>query len=391
MAKSSLQSSVVDVARRCVVKGMAGGLGAALALPLLGNRPAYDAAVGAAPAGTATRSFETLQQALDAAKSAPSGQPWRIWLGAGRFRGQFRVERANIEIHGRGAGRSVLSFEAAAGWTAPDGKPYGTFRTWCLSVTAPDVRLHGLTIANTFDAPAEMRRPGGLRSDEGGSQQALALSLGRGADRVVVSECEIASHQDTLYCAEGRALFFACLISGSYDFIFGAAAARFERCEIRSLPRIDPVEGYVTAPNTVIDQPAGLVFDACALTAETGVPTGSVFLGRPWGVSTMRDGVRVKTVGMAAYLRCWMGPHIASGGWTRMWYTGADGRQAWFEPEDARFMEFGNTGPGAVVPLGAVQSPGEGGNTPRRGRILDAAQADAFSRERMFGDWKPQA
>ncbi|WP_232492639.1 pectinesterase family protein [Novosphingobium kaempferiae] len=364
------------------------GIGAGALVPLQASIPAraaptFDAVVGAMPAATAGRRFASLQEAIDAAASVPQGQPWRIALGEGRYRGQFRIERPNVEIHGQGAGRSVLFFDAAAGWIAPDGKPYGTFRTWCLSVTAPDVRLHGLTIANTFDAAAEMRRPGGMRSDEGGSQQALALSLGRGADRTIVSECEITSHQDTLYCAEGRALFFACLITGSYDFIFGGSAARFERCEIRSLPRIDPVEGYITAPNTVADQPAGLVFDACALTAETGVPDGSVFLGRPWGVSTMRGGVRVKTVGMAAYLRCLMGPHIAPAGWTNMWYTDADGKPAFFEPEDARFMEFGNTGPGASPPFGAAR-------TQRRGRIIDAAQAAGFSREQMFRDWQPE-
>ncbi|PNU06777.1 hypothetical protein A8V01_00910 [Novosphingobium guangzhouense] len=359
-------------------------MGGAITLPLLANRPIYDAAVGAAPPGVAEKNFATLQDAIDAAARVRATQPWRIWLGEGRFRGQFRIERPNVEIHGRGPGRSVVFFDAAAGWTAPDGKPYGTFRTWCVSVTAPDVRLRGLTIANTFDAPAEMRRTGGMRSDEGGSQQALALSIGRGADRVVVSDCEITSHQDTLYCAEGRALFHACLITGSYDFIFGGAAARFERCEIRSLPRIDPLEGYVAAPNTVFDQAAGLVFDGCALTAETGVPDGSVFLGRPWGTSTMRDGVRVKTVGMAAYLRCWMGPHVAASGWTRMWYTDAAGKQAWFEPEDARFMEFGNTGPGAPAPFGTAHR-----EVDRRSRLLNAAEAAAFSRERMFSDWRP--
>lgn len=381
MPKSRVTAAV---SRRRLVAGV----GAGVLFPLFGNvsalaAPVFDAVVGPAPVSTGGRRFASLQEAIDAASSAPQGRPWRIWLGEGRYRGQCRIERPNVEIHGQGAGRSVLFFDAAAGWIAPDGKPYGTFRTWCLSITAPDVRLHGLTIANTFDAPAEMRRPGGMRSDEGGSQQALALSLGRGADRTIVSECEITSHQDTLYCAEGRALFFACLITGSYDFIFGGSAARFERCEIRSLPRIDPVEGYITAPNTVADQPAGLVFDACALTAETGVPDGSVFLGRPWGVSTMRGGVRVKTVGMAAYLRCSMGPHIAPTGWTNMWYTDADGKRAFFEPEDARFVEFGNTGPGAAPPFGVAR-------TPRRGRIVNAAQAAEFSREKMFKDWWPE-
>ena len=354
---------------------------AAVAVPLLPAVTQYHAAVGDVPARLGIRQYPTLADAIQAAPADSGDQPWRIWLGKGRFRGQFQIDRPNVELHGRGAGQTVLFFDAAAGHIAPDGKPYGTFRTWCLSVTAPGIRLHGMTIANTFDAPAEMRRPGGLRSDEGGSQQALALSLGRGADRTVVTDCEITSHQDTLYCAGGRALFHACQISGSYDFIFGGAAARFERCDIRSLPRIDPTEGYITAPNTVITQAAGLVFDTCTLTADVGVPDGSVFLGRPWGVSTMVDGERVRTVGMAAYLNCFMGGHIAPTGWTNMWYTAEDGSRAFFEPEDARFGEFGSTGPGGVAPSGFATI------AQRRGSILTSAQAQALSREAMFGDW----
>ncbi|MGF7155528.1 pectinesterase family protein [Novosphingobium gossypii] len=351
-----------------------------LALPAAANTLAYDAVVGSGP--VRGRMFATLQEAIDA---APGDKPWRVWLGEGRFRGQFRIERPNVEIHGRGSGRTVLFFDAAAGHIAPDGKPYGTFRTWCLSVTAPDVTLRGLTIANSFDAPAEMRRPGGMRSDEGGSQQALALSLGLGADRTLVHDCEITGHQDTLYCADGRALFYACLITGSYDFIFGGAAARFEHCEIRSLPRFDPIEGYITAPNTLASQPIGLVFDACALTAEGGVPHGSVFLGRPWGTTTMRGGVRVQTVGMTTYLRCAMGEHIAPAGWTNMWYTGDNGERRFFEPENARFSEFASVGPGAPPPSGNRFSAPIG----RRGSILNAAQASEFSRQRTFGDWQP--
>lgn len=340
----------------------------------------YDALVGAPSSALADRDYDSLEAALEAAKAADASVPFRIWLGPGAHYGQFLIDRPKVEIHGSGAGRTTLYFDAAAGHTAPDGRPYGTFRTWCVQVTAPDVRLHGLTIANTFDAPAEMRRLGGMRSDEGGSQQAIALSLARGADRTLVTDCDLASHQDTVYCASGRAFFRDCLISGSYDFIFGGAAALFERCEIRSLPRLDPVEGYIAAPNTSADQPVGLTFDNCRLTAAPGVPDGSVFLARPWGASTRVDGRRVRTVGMATYLRCDLGRHIAPGGWTRMWFTAADGASGWFEPEFARFAEYRNTGPGAVAP---------GENSPRRGRELIDEEARDLSRRAMFGEWRP--
>ncbi|ESQ76967.1 pectinesterase family protein [Asticcacaulis sp. YBE204] len=324
-------------------------------------------------------SYGTLQAAIDAAPPSATA-PYRIEIRAGTFAGQTTIRRANIEIFGAGVGKTVLTNDAYAGKLAPDGKPYGTFRTATLNVLAPGFRMENLTIENAFDAPAEMRRPGGLRADDGGSQQAIALSLGRGSDRTIVRHCHILSHQDTLYCAEGRALFERCRIAGSYDFIFGGAIALFERCDIRSRPRLDPVEGYIAAPSTLIDQPAGLVFSRCRLTADVGVPDGSVFLGRPWRSSTTVNGRRMgdpRSVGMAAYLDCHMGRHVSPLGWTRMWYTGPDGNpKTWFEPEEARFREYRNTGPGA--------------RGPRRGQTLTPAEAVALSRQNLLGTWSPE-
>lgn len=352
------------------------------AVPPMNDDQDYDVSVGDPTRGAARLDLPSLEAALQAAREASPDRPFRIWLGEGRHNGQFHIDRARVELHGRGKDKTVLYFDAAAGHTAPDGRPYGTFRTGCVQVTAPDVVLRGLSILNTFDAPAEMRRPGGMRADEGGSQQAIALSLGRGADRSLVIDCDLASHQDTLFCAEGRALFVDCLIQGSYDFIFGGAAARFERCEVRSLPRLDPVQGYVCAPNTPEAQPHGLVFEHCRLTAAPDVPDASVFLGRPWGATTQVGGRRVRAQGMTAFLACEMGAHIAPGGWTRMWFTAADGSAAWFEPEFARFSEHRNHGPGAVGQTLATPSP-------RRGVELTAAQAEGLTRLAMFDDWRP--
>lgn len=355
------------------------GIAAIAARPAVAASARYDAIVGdvdAAPRGTAR--FSTLQQAVDA---APGGaEPYRIRIAPGRHAGRTRVTRANVHITGQGARTTLLAAATAAGDIAPDGRPFGTFRTATLAIEAPGCRIEGVAIENAFDAPLEMRRPGGWLADEGGGQQAIALSLSRGADRTIVLGCAIRSHQDTLYCAEGRALLRDCEIAGSYDFIFGGAAARFERCTIVSRPRIKPAEGYVAAPSTLLSQPAGLVFDACRLVRERGVPDASVFLGRPWRTSAVIDGRRIgdpQSVGMAAYLRCRLDGHIAPTGWTRMWYTGADGNpRTWFEPEQARFCEYRNTGPGA---RGA-----------RRGRMLTPEQVARLSRNAMFGDWMPR-
>jgi pectinesterase len=251
----------------------------------LGRGP-FDAVVEQAASAQSGRRFAGLQQAIDAAP--PDGKlPYRIFLGPGTWQGPFLIDRPRVQLIGAGVQATRLIFAAGAGQIAPDGKPYGTFRTAALKITAPDVHLSGLSIENSYDAVTEMHKPNGLKADLPGSQQAIALTLDGDTDRAVIRDCHLASHQDTLYCARRRALFTGCTILGSYDFIFGGGAARFEGCTIVSRPRVEPVEGYIAAPSTLLDQAAGLVFDGCDLTAQPGVPDGSVFLGRPWRASTM--------------------------------------------------------------------------------------------------------
>lgn len=167
----------------------------------------------------------------------------------------------------------------------------------------------------------------------------------------VIRNCDILSYQDTLFPDAGATLFDRCLIAGSYDFIFGGARAWFERCEIRSRLRpADPVEGYIVAPSTPIEQPYGFVFHDCRLTRDAGVPRHSVFLGRPWRPSSAFPDGRYgdpRFVGATTFLDCWMDDHIAPAGWTEMWYTGKDGNpRTMLQPEDARFATFGSRGPG---------------------------------------------
>lgn len=342
-----------------------GASGAAMlaSIPARAKAP-FDAVVGSAATGIDAPVFTTLPAFL-ASDIGQSEKAARVFVAAGDYRGQFQVHRPNLTLIGAGQDRTKFKAGAYAGQRRPDGTEVGTFGSAVVLVDAPDFRAEGLTFENTFDAPAEQRKPDGLKADLGGTQQAIALSLGKGADRAVLIDCGMHSHQDTLYCADDRQLFSRCRISGSYDFIFGGSSARFEDCDIVSRPRLEPVEGYITAPSTPVSRQSGLVFDRCLLMAEPGVPDDSVFLGRPWRPND-------RAVGMATYLDCVMGPHIAPAGWTNMWYGNP---QRFFEPEDARFAEYGSRGPGA--------------DGQRRGKVLTARQARSFTRKAMFGDWNP--
>lgn len=360
--------------RRAVLAGLA-------ALPagpaLAAGR--YDAVLKR-PDDPRTFSAPTYDRLSAAVAAAPRNatRPYRILVTRGVWDEQVVIDKPFIHLEGEHRQGSVISHLAASGLIAPDGKRWGTFRTPTLFVRAPDFSARNLTIQNAFDGLAEMSKPGGLHSHDGGGPQAVALILDKGSDRARLREVDILSYQDTLFPDAGRALFERCLIAGSYDFIFGAGLAWFEGCEIRSRPRpVDPVDGYIAAPSTPVEQPYGFVFHKSRLTRDPGTKAGSVYLGRPWRPSgTFPDGRYgdPRYVGATSFIDCWMDDHIAAEGWTEMWYTGRDGNpRTMLQPEDVRFSQYAARGPGA----GKLS----------RGRWLSAREARATTRAAVLRGW----
>lgn len=361
------------VSRRAVAAGL-------LLLPGVASAaPRYDAVLKRPndPRRFSAPTYERLSAAV-AAAPAHGTRPFRILVTKGVFDEQVVIDKPFIHLVGESRTGSIITHLAASGLTAPDGKRWGTFRTPTLFVRAPDFSASNLTIRNAFDGLAEMSRPGGLHSHDGGGPQAVALMLDKGSDRARFRQVDILSYQDTLFPDAGRSLFERCLIVGSYDFIFGAGRAFFRECEIRSLPRpVDPVDGYVVAPSTPIDQPFGFVFKDCKLTKAPGTARHSVYLGRPWRPSGQFPDGRYgdpKYVAQTAFIDCWMDDHVAPEGWTEMWYTGKDGNpRTMLQPEDVRFSQYGSSGPGAAA--------------FRRGRTLSAAEARAMDVRAVLDGW----
>ena len=205
----------------------------------------YDAVVGTTEAGrrVGAPAYPALSAAI-AAAPADGRKPFRILITRGIWTEQVVVDKPFIHLIGEDRAGSVINHLAASGLAAPDGRMWGTFRTPTLFVRAPDFHAETLTINNAFDGLAEMTRPNGLHSHNGAGPQAVALMMDKGSDRAIVRNCDILSYQDTLFPDAGATLFDRCLITGSYDFIFGGGRAWFERCEIRSRLRSgDAVEG----------------------------------------------------------------------------------------------------------------------------------------------------
>ena len=98
-------------------------------------------------------------------------------------------------------------------------------------------------------------------------------------DNMVFEKCRFLGWQDTLYAnGDGHQRFTNCYIEGDVDFIFGHAAAIFEKCKI-----VCKGEGYVTAQARDTEKdPGGYLFWRCDISATPDLRPSSVYLGRPW-------------------------------------------------------------------------------------------------------------
>jgi pectinesterase len=252
---------------------------------------------------TGAGDYPTLQQAIDSVRSN-NRQPTIIQLAPGVYEERVAIPREKplITLVGEDPQTTIITWHWNASAIGPDGYMVGTGGAYTVEVNADDFTAENITFRNTA----------------GRTGQALALSA-RG-DRHVYRNCRILGYQDTLYVNGGRQYFVDCHIEGAVDFIFGGAVAVFDRCTIHSV-----AGGYIAAPSTPQDQAFGLMFYDCNLTGAQGRSA----LARPW-----------RAYGMAAFIRCVMGEHIAPAGWDN-----------WRNPENektARFYEFGSTGPGAA-------------------------------------------
>ena len=212
----------------------------------------------------------------------------------------------------------------------PDGRKYGTFRSYTVLVDGDNVTFRNCTFENTSG-------PGKTYG------QAIALYID--GDNIQLENCILKGHQDTLFLAplpekemipggflgpkqftprHNRTVYFKnCIIEGGVDFIFGGATAYFENCEF-----VNVEEGYVFAPSTPEHITVGFVALNCRFTAGNNVPVGSCYISRPW-----------RNFGKVRLENCYLGSHIHPMGWDDWGKTEAH--------ETVEFIELGSYGPGA--------------------------------------------
>ncbi len=273
--------------------------------------------------------FTTVQAAVAAVPTGSPEAPVTIRVRPGTYRELVYIQREKrfLRVVGEDAGRTVITYDLHANMTGLDGERIGTFRTPTVVVDADDITFENLTFENSA----------------GPVGQALAVRVD--GDRVVFRRCRFLGWQDTIFLNRGRQYFEDCYIAGSTDYIFGGATAYFLRCHLHSLRG-----SYITAASTPKEAEFGFVFDRCRITVESDELR--VYLGRPW-----RDYAQV------TFLRTEMPAAVRPEGWHN-----------WNRPEreqTARFVETGNTGPGADTSgrVAWARFPGPGDAT----RITPAA------------------
>ena len=282
--------------------------------------------------------FSTVQSAIMSVPSGSRENPVVIHIAPGTYQELIYIQREKrfFKLVGASPTNTVLSFNLYAGITNAEGKPIGTFKTPSTTIDADDFSAENLTFENSAGAVG----------------QALAIRVD--GDRAAFRNCRFLGWQDTILINRGRQYFENCYVEGHVDFIFGAATAWFEKCEIHSLR-----DGYLTAASTPVDVPFGYVFNRCKITGKPGV---KAFLGRPWRIYAS-----------TTFLNCEMSDVVRPEGWND-----------WKKPEahtTARYAEFNSTGDGA--------SPT---NRPDWTKQLTADDAKKITVEKVLGGsdgWNP--
>ncbi len=243
--------------------------------------------------------FTSVQQAVDHVPDN-NRQPVVIYIKPGTYKEQIKVPASKpfVTFLGSKAEQTILTFNLSNPQVGSTSATYSTY------IGASDFSAENITFENSF----------------GTGSQAVAMLVD--ADRATFRNCRFLGWQDTLYAKGGRQYYKDCYIEGHIDFIFGAATAVFENCQIHSKGA-----GYIAAPMRFSDaEPTGFVFRHCRL---TGVNTGKgVFLGRPW-----------RPFGRVVFIETEMDAHILPAGWDN-WRDPERERTAWF-------AEYKSSGKGA--------------------------------------------
>ncbi len=286
--------------------------------------------------------FATLQGAFDwIPQNNTLPRTVQVLPGIYRDSATLAQNRNFVTIVGMGALRTDVRVIYPYAYFAP---PSNVFTAGTLRVESSDVTVRNLTLDNIIYLPYS---PTGRAADTNAALNGATNTLATTGKRLVFDNLLIKGGQDTVFTNGGIAYFNRCEIWGSVDFIYGAALAVFEDCDI---VQIREVGGPVCAPSTPLAQPYGEVFLDCrfprALVANGypyNVGVGTTTFMRPW-----------RQDGATAIINCQLGAQFSTKGWQE--WVAAEGNKE----VTCRAREYGSTliGGGAAPSIAQRQAAG---------------------------------
>ena len=283
-----------------------------------------------------TGDFRNIQEAINSVRTADPRGKITIFIKNGVYKEKLIIPPhiTNIRLIGEDRNTTIINYDDHANINK-----MGTFKTYTFLLSGNDITLENLTIENSS---AELG-------------QAVALHIE--GDRVILRNCRLLGHQDTLYAGRdgARQYFENCYIEGTTDFIFGPSTAWLEKCTIHCKRN-----SYITAANTPENIRYGYIFNNCTITMANGV--NAVYLGRPW-----------RAYSMTLFMNCTLPKEINTTGWDN--WRNADNEKT------VRYMEY--------------NIKGEGANTSSRvkwAKILSSNEAKEYTIENVLNgcdNWNP--
>ena len=278
------------------------------------------AAPHANPGNENLTTFPTIQNALDHHPFATDGGRVFIEIAPGTYHERIIVTQNHTNITLIGLGKSASDVVITNSLNAKTAG--GTFFTETVEINGAGFEADNITFENTAGNTGQ------------------AVTVANRSDRSIFKHCRFLSHQDTLFADFGRQYYVDSYIEGGVDYIFGNAAAVFERDELHSNG-----PGFVTAQSrTSPTQPTGYVILNSRVTADlaasappdangpgaksTASAHATVGLGRPW-----------RTYSRVVYINTSLPAEMNPAGWNN-WGNPANESTAWY-------AEVNSTGPGA--------------------------------------------
>ncbi|EXC13610.1 putative pectinesterase/pectinesterase inhibitor 54 [Morus notabilis] len=250
--------------------------------------------------------YKTISEAIRAA----SGGRFVIYVKAGVYKEKIHASKDGITLIGEGKYTTIITGDdSVAGGSSMPGS--ATFTVTGDGFIARDIGFH-----NTA-----------------GSQGEQALALYIASDHSALYRCSIAGYQDTLYALALRQFYRECDIYGTVDFIFGNAAAVFQKCNL-ALRRPSGANVILANGRSDPGQNTGFSVQNCQITASSEFSavkhSYESYLGRPW-----------KAYSRAVVMQSNIDDAIEPRGWIEWPGYGSSVLKSLY------FAEYANVGPGA--------------------------------------------